>query len=105
MVERDMEYYLIIMELKDKIKELLESVAGAKYVGRIFLKSDDDFWLLKLGPNEYQPFLTLAYEGDEDSFMKYLDKEFRIRKKSFVSQSKAVLHNGYSFMHQPMIEL
>ena len=105
MAGKDMEYYLKIMELEDKIKELLECVAEAKYIGKIFLKKDDDFWLLKLGPNEYQPFLSLAYEGDEDSFTKFLDKEFRIRKKSFVSQSKAVLHNGYSFLHQPMIEL
>lgn len=105
MAGRDMEYYLITMELEDKIRELLECVAEAKYVGKVYLKRDDDFWLLKLGPNEYQPFLSLAYEGDEDSFMKFLDKEFRMRKQSFVSQSKAVLHNGYSFLHQPMIEL
>ena len=98
-----MEYYLTIME--DKIKVLLECVAEAKYISNIYLKHDDNFWVLKLGPNEYQPFLTLAYEGDENSFMKFLDKEFRIRKKSFLSQSKAVLHNGYSFLHQPMIEL
>lgn len=98
-----MEYYLTIME--DKIKELLECVAEAKYISNIYLKHDDNFWVLKLGQNEYQPFLTLAYEGDENSFMKFLDKEFRIRKKSFLSQSKAVLHNGYSFLHQPMIEL
>lgn len=43
MVERDMEYYLIIMELEDKIKGLLECVAEAKYVGKIFLKKDGDF--------------------------------------------------------------
>ena len=43
MVERDMEYYLTIMELEDKIKGLLECVAEAKYVGKIFLKKDGDF--------------------------------------------------------------
>lgn len=93
------------MELEVKIKELLENVAGAKYVGKIYLCKDGDFWSLKLGPNNYQPFLSLAYEGDEDSFMKFLEKEFCLRKRSFLSQSKAVLHNGYSFLHQPMIEL
>lgn len=93
------------MELEDKIKELLECVSEAKYVGKIFVKNEDTFWMLKLGPNEYQPFLSLAYEGDEEGFMKFLDIEFRKRKKSFVSQSKAVLFNGYSFLHQPMIEL
>ena len=100
-----MEYYLKTMEIEARIKELLECIAEAKYVGKMFIKHDDGFWSLKLGPNDYQPFLSLAFEGDEDSFMKFLEKEFRSRKKSFRSQSKAVLFNGYSFIHQPMIEL
>lgn len=100
-----MEHYLIIMELEDKIKELLEKSAEAKYIGKVFLKENDGFWIIKLGPNEYQPFLSLAYEGDEESFMKFLETEFRKRKKSFRSQSKAVLFNGYSFIHQPMLEV
>lgn len=100
-----MEYYQIIMELEAKIKELLECIAEAKYVSKIFLEHDDGLWTLKLGPNAYQPFLSLTFEGDEESFMKFLDKEFRNRKASFRSKSKAVLFNGYSFLHQPMIEL
>ena len=91
-----MEYYLKTMEIEARIKELLECIAEAKYVGKMFIKHDDGFWSLKLGPNDYQPFLSLAFEGE---------KEFRSRKKSFRSQSKAVLFNGYSFIHQPMIEL
>lgn len=104
MAECIMEQYQIIM-IEDKIKELLEKVAEAKYTGKVFIKKDDDFWVLKLGPNDYQPFLTLAYEGDEESFMKFLDVEFHKRKKSFRSQSKAVLFNGYSFLHEPLINL
>lgn len=93
------------MEIEVKIKELLESIAEAKYVGKIFVKEDDGFWVIKLGPNENQPFLSLAYEGTEDDFLVFLEKEFRNRKRSFISQSKAVLFNGYSFLHQPMIEI
>lgn len=105
MVGRDMEHYLIIMELEAKIKELLECTVEAKYVGKMYLKEDDGFWNLRLGPNEYQPFLSLTYEGNENDFLKFLEKEFLLRKRSFRSHSKAVLHNGYSFIHQPMIEL
>ena len=93
------------MEIEVKIKELLESITEAKYVGKIFIKETDGFWVIKLGPNENQPFLSLAYEGDEKDFLSFLDKEFRNRKRSFLSQSKAVLFNGYSFLHQPMIEI
>lgn len=91
--------------MEAKIRKLLENAAGAKYIGKIFLNNDDGFWSIKLGPSEYQPFLSLAYEGSEEDFLKFLDREFRKRKKSFRSQSKAVLHNGYSFLHQPMIEV
>ena len=93
------------MEIEVKIKELLESITEAQYVGKIFIKETDGFWVIKLGPNENQPFLSLAYEGDEKDFLSFLDKEFRNRKRSFLSQSKAVLFNGYSFLHQPMIEI
>ena len=91
--------------MEDKIKELLECAANAKYIGKIFLYNNDGFWSLKLGPNEYQPFLSLAYEGDKEEFLFFLEKEFMKRKNSFASHSKAVLHNGYSFLHQPMIEI
>ena len=100
-----MEHYLIVMEIEVKIKELLESITEAKYVGKIFIKETDGFWVIKLGPNENQSFLSLAYEGDEKDFLSFLDKEFRNRKRSFLSQSKAVLFNVYSFLHQPMIEI
>ena len=99
-----MEHYLKIMELEDKILEMINEITGAKYTGRVIVEYDDGFWMLKLSPTKEVSMLTLGYEGDEANFVSFIDKELRKRKLNRGS-SKIKLINGDSFEHKPVIEL
>ena len=99
-----MEHYLKIMELENKVLEMINEITGAKYTGRVTIEHEDGIWMLKLSPTKEFSMLTLGYEGDEKSFMSFVEKELRKRKLNRGS-AKIKLINGYSFEHKPVIEL
>lgn len=99
-----MEHYLKIMELEDKILEMINEITGAKYTGRVAVEYDDGFWMLKLSPTKEFSMLTLGYEGDEKGFLSFIEKEISKRKLNRGS-AKIKLINGDSFEYKPVIEL
>jgi hypothetical protein len=92
------------MELEDKILEMVNEITGAKYTGRVTVEEDDGIWILKLSPTKEFSMLTLGYEGDENGFISFVNKELRKRKLNRGS-AKITLINGNSFEHKPVIEL
>ena len=68
------------MELVDKVYEIIEKAMCAYYTGDFTLTIDGNQWKLSLDLNQWKAPLVLVYEGDEEGFFEFLEKELRNRQ-------------------------
>jgi hypothetical protein len=75
-----MEYYQH-MALEDRIQQTIDGAMCTQYIGGFTLEIEDDtLWTLRLNLNQSEAPLSLSYEGDEDGFFRFLEKELRSRQ-------------------------
>lgn len=72
-------------QLEDEVKAVIESIYKAEYVGTLQITPilDGEVQLgykLRLGMNRDERPLYIAFEGDKDGFIKYLQSELRVRR-------------------------
>lgn len=93
-------------ELIDKIRNLINTITDSKYISHLNVIHEDDLYVLRLGLNSKDASpISLGFQGDEDSFLKFLEKEFRKRKLQNIQYTKGTLINGDSNVYYPIIEL
>lgn len=68
------------MDIIDKIEELVRKTMCVEYVSDLTLEIDGDEYNLLLDLNQWRAPLSIAYQGTEDGFLKYLEKEFQSRQ-------------------------
>ena len=104
----DMELYL--SNMKNDIKELFFNITCTKYIGDLELDIIDDcndkLYTLRICLNspDVAP-IVLGFQGTDDQFMKYLEKEFRKRRLQEIQYTKSTLINGDNVWHIPVIEI
>ena len=79
--------------LECRVRELINQVTQSKYISPIDVKYED------AAP------ISFGYQGSEEGFLKFLEKEFRKRKLQNINYTTGVLINGDSNLHFPIIEL
>ena len=108
METNDLELYL--SKLKNDIRTLFFNVTCTKYIGDLELDIINDcnnnLYTLRICLNtpDVAP-IVLGFQGNENQFMKYLEKEFRKRKLQEITYTKATLINGGNILHVPIIEI
>ena len=86
------------MELVDKVYEIIEKAMCAYYTGDFTLTIDGNQWKLSLDLNQWKAPLVLVYEGDEEGFFEFLEKELRNRQafeKPSVANRKKIMRAIY----------
>ena len=74
-------------QLEEEVRTVIETIYNAKYVGTLqivpILNGDVQLgYKLRLGMNKDERPIYIAFEGDKDGFIKYLQQELRIRRLS-----------------------
>ena len=82
------------MELVDKVYEIIEKAMCAYYTGDFTLTIDGNQWKLSLDLNQWKAPLVLVYEGDEEGFFEFLEKELRNRQHRRGNTAYKSLKNG-----------
>lgn len=92
--------------LENKVRDLINCVTKTEYVGPLSIRYECGIYTLRLGLNcrDATP-ISLGFQGSEEDFLKFLEKEFRKRKLQMVKYTKGVLINGDSNVFYPIIEL
>lgn len=92
--------------LECRIRELINQVTKSKYISPLDVKHEDGIYTLRLGLNckDAAP-ISFGYQGNEDGFLKFLEKEFRKRKLQYIRYTTGALINGDSNLYYPVIEL
>lgn len=105
--EKDMESYeRKESELEHEIRELINRVTCSEYISSLDVKHEDNIYTLRLGLNckDAAP-ISFGYQGDEEGFLAYLEKEFRKRKLQNTKYTTGALINGNANQLYPIIEL
>ena len=107
MDKNDMALYLRKeSNLECRVRELINQVTQSEYISPIDVKYEDGIYTLRLGLNcKYAAPISFGYQGSEEGFLKFLEKEFRKRKLQNINYTTGVLINGNSNLHFPIIEL
>lgn len=92
--------------LECRIRKLINQVTKSEYISPLKVTHEDDIYTLRLGLNckDAAP-ISFGYQGDEEGFLKFLEKEFRTRRLQNISYTTGVLINGDSDVYYPVIEL
>lgn len=92
--------------LECRVRRLINQVTESKYISPLKVIYDDGIYTLRLGLNckDAAP-ISFGYQGDEDGFLKFLDKEFRTRRLQNIIYTTGVLVNGDNNSYYPVIEL
>lgn len=92
--------------LECRVRELINQVTKSKYISPLKITYEDGIYTLRLGLNckDAAP-ISFGYQGDEEGFLKFLEKEFRKRRLQNISYTTGVLINGDSDVYYPIIEL
>lgn len=74
-------------QLEEEVRTVIKEVYQAEYVGTLSLTimTDNDIptgYILRLGLNQDERPLFIAFEGNKDEFIKYLKQELRTRRLS-----------------------
>ena len=93
-------------ELEHKIRKLINCITKSEYFSPLDVSYENGMYTLRLGLNcrDASP-ISLSCQGDEDDFIRFLEKEFRKRKLQNISYTTGTLINGNSIMFHPIIEL
>lgn len=92
--------------LIDKIRTLLNQITESKYIGALDVKLDNGIYILSLGlGNKDAKPISLGFQGSEEEFLKFLEKEFRKKKFQSIDRNSTTLINGDAPMYYPIIEL
>lgn len=72
-------------QLEEEVRTVIENIYKAKYIGTLQIAPilDREVQLgykLRLGMNKDERPLYIAFEGDKDTFIKYLQQELRNRR-------------------------
>ncbi len=89
-----------------RIRELINHITNSEYISPLDVSYENGMYTLRLGLNcrDATP-ISLSYQGDEEGFIMFLEKEFKKRKLQNISYTTGTLVNGNSNMWHPIIEL
>lgn len=92
--------------LECRVRELINKVTNSQYISPLDIKEEDGIYTLRLGLNckDAAP-ISFGYQGNEEGFLKFLEKEFRKRKLQNITYTTGALINGDSNLYYPIIEL
>lgn len=92
--------------LECRIRELINKTTNSQYISPLDVKEEDGVYTLRLGLNckDAAP-ISFGYQGNEEDFLKFLEKEFRKRKLQNTMYTSGALVNGDGNLHYPIIEL
>lgn len=93
-------------DLEHRVRELINRVTKSKYISPLEVKYENGTYILRLGLNckDASP-ISIGYQGNEEGFFKYLEKEFRKRRLQMVEYHTETLINGNVNLYYPIIEL
>ena len=90
MVEND-------MALSQKVRDIINCATCSTYTGSVEVSVVDDcidnIFTVRLGLNCEEAPLVFGYQGTQESFLKYLEKEIRRKRLQLVKYTKATLIN------------
>lgn len=92
--------------LECRVRELINQVTNSQYISPLDIKEEDGIYTLRLGLNckDAAP-ISFGYQGNEEGFLNFLEKEFRKRKLQNITYTTGALINGDSNLYYPIIEL
>lgn len=67
-------------KLEQEILDIINEVIEGKYIGRLNISHEDGIWQLNLFFDRNYTPVSLAYEGTEDEFKKFVKKEIKKNK-------------------------
>jgi len=71
-------------QLEEEILQIIEDEIGGKYIGKLKVNEEDDFYELLLHMNQEQAPLHLGCQGTVDDFKEFIRSEFHFRKRNDV---------------------
>lgn len=82
-------------DLEHRVRELINRVTNSKYISPLRVTKDGDLYTLRLGLNckEANP-ISMGFQGNEEGFLLYLEKEFSKRKLQDVRYNTQTIING-----------
>lgn len=92
--------------LEQRIRELINNVTNSQYISNLDVYQENGIYVLRLGLNckDAAP-ISFGYQGDEEGFLKFLEKEFRKRRLQNINYTTTTIINGDSGTYYPVIEL
>lgn len=93
-------------DIECRVRKLINQVTKSEYISPLSVKYENGIYTLRLGLNckDASP-ISFGFQGDEEGFFKFLEKEFRKRKLQDVGYTTTALINGESNLYYPVIEL
>lgn len=76
-------------DLETQILEIINKTIDGKYISKLRVVMEEDWYYLLLYMNQEQSPLVMAYQGNEDKFKLFVQTEFKNRKMERMSYWKA----------------
>ncbi len=67
-------------KLELEILDIINDSTESEYIGKLSVKVDEDIYSLYLFHNQNESPMVLSYQGTEDEFKGFINKEMAIRK-------------------------
>lgn len=82
-------------QLEKEVLDIIEKVTCCKYIGHLkVIESEDDF-TLNLYLNQEMSPMVINYQGDKESFLKFIAKDLRKRQIERAHHFRAIKHEWY----------
>lgn len=86
-----------IMELYNKILEIINTTINGEYKGKFSIDVEKDWndqiFTLKIEIDSREVPLTFVFQGSQDNFLKYIKHELKNKRNRFLNKTKATLIN------------
>lgn len=82
-------------QLEKEVLDIIEKVTCCKYIRHLkVIESEDDF-TLNLYLNQEMSPMVINYQGDKESFLKFIAKDLRKRQIERAHHFRAIKHEWY----------
>ena len=72
-------------DIEEKTLQVIETATESKYTSSFKVEVDEDSYVLKMAMTQFLSPFVLSYQGTEEGFLKFIDREFRQRQLEEVS--------------------
>lgn len=85
-------------QLEEEVLNIINEEIGGKYIGKMKVVVDGDWYELLMHMNQEQAPLHLGYQGTEEEFKQFIKDEIHYRKRNDVKFWKGIQEYIYDFL-------